>query len=106
MKIIPKVVAAMCALMLLSCACYSQSRSLPRDNSTISTVATGAGKAAVIVVGSAAKLAWGTTKVAGKYVIKPAARIVFTKAAPAIGKFAIRKSAKYLLPMAMKLSVL
>lgn len=64
------------------------------------------GKAAVIVVGSAAKATWAVTKFAVKTTVKPAAKIVFTKAAPAAGKFALKKSAKHLLPIAIKFAAL
>lgn len=62
----------------------------------------GTGKAAVIVVGSAGKVVWATTKFAAKRVAKP----ILVKAAPAVGKFIIKKSAKHLLPLAVKLSIL
>ncbi len=64
------------------------------------------GKAAEIVIGSAAKATWAVTKFAVKTTVKPAAKIVFTKAAPALGKFALKKSAKHLLPVAIKLAAL
>lgn len=64
------------------------------------------GKASVIVVKSAAKLTWVVTKVAVKTTVKPAAKLVFQKAAPATGKFALKKSAKHLLPIAIKFAAL
>lgn len=64
------------------------------------------GKVSVVVVKSAAKATWSVTKFAVKTTVKPAAKIVFTKAAPAVGKFALKKSAKHLLPIAVKLAVL
>ena len=60
----------------------------------------------VIVVGSAAKVAWGVTKFTAKHVVKPIAKTLFVRAAPTAGKFALKKSAKYLLPFVAKLSVL
>ena len=62
----------------------------------------GTGRAAVIVVGSAGKIAWGTTKFVARSVAKP----ILLTAAPAAGKFALKKSAKYILPLAVKLSLL
>lgn len=64
------------------------------------------GKASVIVVRSAAKATWVVTKFAVKTTVKPAAKVVFTKAAPAAGKFALKKSAKHLLPIAIKFAAL
>ena len=61
-----------------------------------------AGTAAVVVVRSAAKAGWWTTKFAANHVAKP----VIVKAAPAAGKYALKQSAKYLLPFAVKLSIL
>jgi hypothetical protein len=64
------------------------------------------GNAAVIVVGSAAKGTWAVTKFAAKTTVKPVAKIVFTKAAPSAAKFALKKSAKHLLPVAVKVAAL
>lgn len=64
------------------------------------------GTASVIVVKSAAKASWSVTKFAVKTTVKPAARIVFVRAAPAAGKFALKKSAKHLLPIAVKFAAL
>ena len=60
----------------------------------------------MIIVGTAAKAAWGTTKFAAKHVAKPVAKTIFLKAAPAVSKFVIKKSAKHLLPMAVKIAAL
>lgn len=64
------------------------------------------GKVSAIVVRSAAKATWSVTKFAVKTTVKPAAKLVFTKAAPAAGKFALKKSAKHLLPIAIKFAAL
>ena len=81
-----------------------------QENSVGGAVLNGAGKVGVVVISSAAKIAWGTTKFIAKDVAVPVAtevlKPVATKAAPAIAKFAIKNSAKYLLPLAVKLSVL
>ena len=80
-----------------------------QDASVASAVLSGAGKVGIVVVGSAAKIAWGTTKFVLKDVAVPVvvglAKPVVTKMAPAMTKFAIKNSAKYLLPIALKLSV-
>ena len=56
------------------------------------------GNAAVVLVGSAAKATWWTTKFAAKHVAKP----LVVKMAPQAAKYAW----KQLLPLAVKLSVL
>ena len=60
----------------------------------------------VLVVRSAAKGTWVVTKATGKYVLLPVAKSMFVKAAPAAGKFILRRSAKYLIPTALKLAML
>ena len=103
-----------CACMLaLSFGANAQAKKMTAekpDSSVALTILSGAGKAGVIVVGSAAKVAWGTTKFAAKNVAVPVAsglvKPMATKAAPAVAKFALKKSAKYLLPLAVKLSIL
>lgn len=61
-------------------------------------VAKGAGKAAVVVVGSAAKGAWVTTKFTAKYVVKPVAthvaKPIITKALPKVTVFALKLAGK------------
>ena len=70
----------------------------------------GSGNVAVVIIGSAAKIAWGTTKFMVGDVAAPVAKSVLkpivVHAAPAVAKFALKKSAKYLLPLALKLSIL
>lgn len=64
------------------------------------------GNPAMIIVGTAAKAAWGTTKFVAKHIAKPVAKTIFLKAAPAVSKFVIKNSAKHLLPMAVKIAAL
>lgn len=61
---------------------------------------------AMIIVGTAAKAAWGTTKFAAKHLLKPAAKTIFMKMTPAVTKFVIKNSAKHLLPLAVKIAAL
>ncbi|MEQ1922078.1 MAG: hypothetical protein ABL952_06180 [Pyrinomonadaceae bacterium] len=61
---------------------------------------------AMIIVGTAAKAAWGTTKFVAKHVAKPIAKTIFLKMTPAVTKFVIKNSAKHLLPMALKIAAL
>ena len=100
-------------MLTLSFGANAQARKMTAakpDGSVGVTILGGAGKVGVIVVGSAAKVAWGTTKFAAKNLAVPAAngllKPMATKAAPAVAKFALKKSAKYLLPLAVKLSIL
>ena len=106
MKNIPIKSLILCACVLtLSVAASAQKRDHAvkiNDDSTGTSIIKGTGKTAVVVVGSAAKATWWTTKFTAKHVAKP----VFTKAAPVAGKFVFRKSVKYLLPLAAKLSIL
>jgi len=60
----------------------------------------------IIIVGSAAKAGWVTTKFAANHLLKPAAKTIFLKAAPAVTKFALKKSAKHLIPVAIKFAAL
>ncbi len=104
------VCACLLALSFGAHAQANKNKVARRDNSAAGSVLGGAGNAAVIIVGSAAKIAWGTTKFIAKDVAMPVAtgllKPIATKTAPAIAKFALKKSAKYLLPLAVKLSIL
>ena len=106
MKIFCKRTLSSCVLALLfCCGCYAQSGSTAspaNENSTASNVLSGTGRVAVIVVGSAAKATWVTTKFAAKHVAKPVA----VKIAPHAAGFVLKKTAIYLLPIAIKLSLL
>lgn len=95
----------MCALLLFSAAANAQSRG-ENSSSVAGTVVKGASKTAVVVVGSAVKGTWVVTKFSAKHLVKPVAKTVFLDLAPAAGKFVVRSSAKRLLPVAIKLSVL
>lgn len=90
------------ALSAITSAQKVTAKSKAKHDNVGVTVLKGTGKAAVIVVGTAAKVAWGTTKIVGNYVAKP----ILLKAVPAVAKFALKKSLKYVLPFAIKLSVL
>ncbi len=72
------------------------------------TAARGTGKAAVIVVGSAAKGGWVTTKIVTKHIVAPVAKAVLLKAAPKITVFALKTAgtiAHKAVPAAAKLGV-
>lgn len=83
----------------------SAKRSGQKSGQSSSAAATAA-KVPVIVVGSAAKLTWATTKFTTKHLAKPVAKAAIVKAAPAATKFILKNGAKYLLPIAVKLSIL
>jgi len=103
---------------LVVCACVfvfaiAASAQSPGDNNTKAVanksgdaVKSDGGNPAMIIVGTAAKAAWGTTKFAVKHVVKPVAKTIFLKAVPAVSKFVIKKSAKHLLPTALKIAAL
>lgn len=99
-------------ILFLCLGAHSQTKAKTSANKQDDSagVLNGAGKVGVVVIGSAAKIAWGTTKFIAKDVAVPVAtevvKPVALKAAPAIAKFAIKNSAKYLLPLALKLSIL
>ena len=68
------------------------------------------GKVTVIVVGTAAKIALETTRVVVMDVAKPLTIIVLkpiaARAAPVIANFIIKNGVKYVLPYAIRLSLL
>ena len=104
MKKLLRPLLLVCAFAFIAVPACAQGKT--KTDLNPGSIAKGTGKAAVIVVGSAAKVAWGVTKLTGKYVVLPVAKTVFLKAAPAIGKFAFKKSLKYVAPTALKLSAL
>ena len=109
MKKFIKFILPLCAVLVFSSAVNAQSRPAnTKDDygSAATTILKGTGKVGVIVVGSAAKVAWGVTKFTAKHVVKPIAKTLFVRAAPTAGKFVLKKSAKYVLPFVAKLSVL
>lgn len=95
--------------MIFVCACVLAAsvaaRAQSGDNVGV-TLLKDTGKAAVIVVGSAAKATWSVTKFTVKTTVKPIAKTLFTKTAPSAGKFVVKTSAKHLLPVAVKFAAL
>lgn len=95
--------------MIFVCACVfaaSVAASAQKGENFGVTLLKDTGKAAVIVVGSASKTTWAVTRFAVKTTAKPIAKTLFTRAAPAAGKFVLRTSAKYLMPVAVKFAAL
>ena len=107
--------------LLVVCACVlaaafsveAQKNSVPankQNHPARVAPSNGSGNVAVVIISSAAKVAWGTTKFVARDIAAPVAtsllKPVAVRAAPAVAKFALKKSAKYLLPLAVKLSIL
>ena len=66
-------------------------------------------KVPVIIVGTAAKAGWEITKFAAVRVAKPAAKTLIVRGAPRAAVYVLKSTgltAKYLLPFAIKLSLL
>jgi len=97
-------------LVIAAGAAQTKSGQTPkREGSTTSQVLGGAGKATVIVVGSAARVGWEVTKFTAANVAGPAAKTLLIKGAPKAAVLLLKTSgvgAKYFLPIALKLSVL
>jgi hypothetical protein len=77
----------------------------PKVVRTASQQGNGAARIPVVIVGSAAKATWITTKFTAKYLVAPVAKTLFVKATPTLTKFALKNGVKYLLPFAVKLSL-
>lgn len=101
------LITACLLLLLLSASALSQEQQ--KDDSALGSLTRAAGKTTVVVVGSAAKGAWATTKFTAQYAVKPVAKTVFKKAAPAAAKLALKTTGagvKRVLPVAIKLALL
>lgn len=98
MKVLLRRSICICAVLLVSAfAAYGQSKAEASSN------------VAVVVVSSAAKAAWVTTKFTAKHVVKPVLKTVFLKALPKITVYALKKApviAKKVTPTAIKLALL
>jgi hypothetical protein len=110
MKLLVKFasILAVCLIALTAYGQQTRSRSAAAQSSFAGSLASGTGRAAVVVVRSAAKMSWETTKFTAKHVAAPTAKTVVLKIAPKAAVFTIKKTgitAKYLLPLAVKLSL-
>jgi hypothetical protein len=106
--------------MAVVCACtlFTVSAAYTQDNKPKTSANTGsastvllraAAKVPVIVIGSAAKAGWEITKFTAVRVAKPTAKALIVKATPRATVFLLKNTgvtAKYLLPLALKLSIL
>lgn len=95
------------AVAIVAFALYSAAYSQSTQNSTVK--ADRDRNVAVVIVGSAAKAAWVTTKFAAKHVAKPVLKAVFLKAAPKVTMYALNNSpriAAKVAPTALKLALL
>jgi hypothetical protein len=109
MNRLPKFTLVVCACLFMFCATASAQQpakgSNTSDGGAASSLMKDGGEATVIVVGSAAKAGWAMTKFGAKYIAEPVA----VKVALKIAITTLRTSgiaAKYLLPFAVKLSLL
>lgn|GEM_PF-6070529 len=97
--------AALCLMMLAAAANAQSTWVNDRRTSVPVSMLRGTGTVAVVVVGSAAKASWATTKFTARHVAKPIAvsilKPVVTKAAPKAALFAV----KHVAPYALKLSL-
>jgi len=84
----------------------SKPDSTSKSDAHSSSAGMAAAKVPVIIVGSAAKATWVTTKFTAKHLAKPVAKAVFVEATPTMTRFAVKNGVKYLLPYALKLSLL
>ncbi len=97
-------------MLLLAFGAYAQdSKNETKPKSSGTSAASVPVKVVVVVVGSAAKVAWVTTKFVAKEVAAPVAKAVFLKAAPKMTLYMLKKSpaiAKRVLPIALKFALL
>lgn len=105
------VCVAACVFAFDAAASGQKTASEPRpdDDNIVENVLEGTGKVTFIVVRSAGKAAWGTTKFTAKHVAKPVAKTVLLKAAPKITVFTLKSAGtagKHLAPIAVKLALL
>jgi len=113
MKKITFRISVVCALFLVCMFSVSaQSRkadALKTDGNFAASALRGTGNVAVIIVGSAAKATWVTSKFLVKDVSGSVAKTIFVRAAPAIGVFMLKQSgvlAKKAVPIAIKVGLM
>ncbi|MBK9216206.1 MAG: hypothetical protein IPM59_11530 [Chloracidobacterium sp.] len=100
-----RLLLPLCAVLLLAVSLHAQdkgSRSKKAERNT-------GQNAVVIIVKSAAKATWVTTKFVAKNVAKPVLKAVLLKAAPKVLIFTLKNApvvAKHALPWALKLALL
>ena len=91
---------------------YGQDLAKPTDGQQVGGGSSGpsigatAAKVPLIIVGSAAKTTWVTTKFTTKYVVAPVAKQIFLEATPAMVKFAAKNALRYGVPIAAKWAIL
>ncbi|MBX3292772.1 MAG: hypothetical protein KF881_07770 [Acidobacteria bacterium] len=105
------VCVAACVFAFNAAASGQKTAKEPRadDDNIVENVLEGTGKVTFVVVRSAGKAAWGTTKFTAKHVAKPVAKTVLLKAAPKITVFTLKSAGtagKHLAPIAVKLALL
>ena len=101
--------AVICTFATLAEAQASSNNKQTIERSATSRIIGGVGKAGVIVVGSAGKVGWEVTKFTTTHVAKPTAKELLVDGAPKAAVLMLKTAgigAKYVLPMALKLSLL
>ncbi len=102
----------LCALLCFSAfgaGAQDKNRSTNHGSSVAGSVLKGVGKAAVVVVGTAAKATWVVAKVTIKQIAYPVAKAVLIKAAPKVTVFMLKNTGKILktaFPAMIKLALL
>ena len=102
MKRYIKLLLTLCAVLLLALSANAQDRSKNENRQN------GSGPV-VIIVKSAAKVAWVATKVVVKDIAKPVAKAILLKAAPKLTLFVLKSTpivAKHVLPRVVRLALL
>lgn len=111
MPIFFRVLAVGIALLALTITVSAQKKAVaadPDEQSVVETALDLTGKATVIVVGTAAKAAWKTTKFTAVEVGKPAVKALLLKAAPKVTMFFVKLTGKGIqkgFPVVQKLAV-
>lgn len=100
-----RILLPLCAVLVLAVSMHAQDK-----GSRTKKAERGSGQnVAVIIVKSAAKATWVTTKFVAKNIAKPVLKAVLLKAVPKVLIFTLKKApliAKHALPWALKLALL
>ena len=99
----------MLSLSMLAAAQQKTSKVAQTGSGLATAVVKSTAKVPVIIVGTAAKAGWEITKFAAVRVAKPVAKTLIVRGAPRAAVYVLKSTgltAKYLLPFAVKLSLL
>jgi hypothetical protein len=100
-----------CACLTVTAAAYAQKQNSgsAQTVAVASSLLKSSSKVPIIIVGSAARAGWKITKFTTVRIAKPIAKTLVVRGAPKATLFVLKSTgvgAKYLLPWAVKLSVL